>query len=134
MMCKVYKGLLICFVRGGNLMQASNALDIEATAQVLKLFGDKTRLAIAKILSEQECCVCELVGLFDMSQPAVSQHIRKLKDYGIVKEKRKSQWIFYSLNASSPFYGFIGTILESLPSQRHKLDELEQQGKRFCCE
>ena len=114
-------------------MQLNEPLDLEAAAHALKVLGDKTRLSIAKILSEQECCVCELVDLFDMSQPAVSQHIRKLKDYGIVKEKRKSQWIFYSLNASSPFYGFIGTILDSLPSQRHKLVELEQQGKRICC-
>lgn len=115
-------------------MQASNALDIEATAQVLKLLGDKTRLSIVKILSEQECCVCELVDLFEMSQPAVSQHIKKLKDSGIIKEKRRSQWIFYSLNASSPFYDFIRAVLSSLPSQQYKLDELEQQGKRICCE
>lgn len=69
-------------------------LDIETAASILKLLGDKTRLTMIKLLSDHECCVCEFVALFQMTQPAVSQHLRKLKDSGLVKEARKGQWVF----------------------------------------
>ncbi|WP_110927681.1 ArsR/SmtB family transcription factor [Bacillus massiliglaciei] len=109
-------------------------MEIDTAANVLKLLGDKTRLTMVKIMSENECCVCELVGLFEMSQPAISQHLRKLKDSGLISESRRGQWIFYSLNHSSPYYLFIREIIEHLPSQRERLEDLERQGKRICCD
>ncbi|MGE7604029.1 ArsR/SmtB family transcription factor [Peribacillus sp. NPDC097675] len=115
-------------------MKTNEMLDIEVTANILKLLGDKTRLTMVKIMSEHECCVCEFVALFDMSQPAISQHIRKLKDYGIVKETRKGTWIFYSLNSTSSYHSFIQTVIKDLPSQTFKLEELTTQGKRICCD
>lgn len=71
----------------------NEALDLETTANILKLLGDKTRLTMIKIMAEHECCVCEFVDLFEMSQPAISQHLRKLKDSGIVNEARRGQWV-----------------------------------------
>ncbi|MGG0791552.1 MULTISPECIES: metalloregulator ArsR/SmtB family transcription factor [Bacillaceae] len=115
-------------------MQTNEALEIEGTANVLKLLGDKTRLTMVKIMSEHECCVCEFVDLFDMSQPAISQHLRKLKDSGIVNEARRGQWIFYSLNQASSYYSFIQTVIKDLPSQAFKVEELTAQGKRICCD
>jgi ArsR family transcriptional regulator, arsenate/arsenite/antimonite-responsive transcriptional repressor len=115
-------------------MQMNQELDIETTANILKLLGDKTRLTMIKIMSEHECCVCEFVDLFDMSQPAISQHLRKLKDSGIVKEARRGQWIFYSLNPTSSYHSFIQTVINDLPSQRYKIEELTVQGKRICCD
>ncbi len=53
----------------------------------LKLLGDKTRLSMLSLLKEREWCVCEFVELFDISQPAISQHLRKLKSKGLVKEQ-----------------------------------------------
>ncbi|PLT27525.1 ArsR/SmtB family transcription factor [Peribacillus deserti] len=108
--------------------------DLDTAANILKLLGDKTRLAIVKIVSEQECCVCEFVDLFQMTQPAISQHLRKLKDAGLVSETRRGQWIFYSLNKTCPYLTFIQTVIEQIPSQTFKLEELEAQGKRICCD
>lgn len=115
-------------------MQTNERLDLETTAKVLKLLGDKTRLTMVKIMADHECCVCEFVDLFDMSQPAISQHIRKLKDSGIVNEERRGQWIFYSLNQSSSYYPFIQTIIKDLLSHAIKVEELTGQGKRICCD
>ncbi|MFD9626415.1 ArsR/SmtB family transcription factor [Peribacillus muralis] len=115
-------------------MQTNEALDIEGTANVLKLLGDKTRLTMVKIMSEYECCVCEFVDVFNMSQPAISQHLRKLKDSGIVNEARRGQWIFYSLNQTSLYYSYILTVIKELPSQNFKVEELTAQGKRICCD
>lgn len=115
-------------------MQTNIGLEIETAATIFKLLGDKTRLTMMKIMSEHECCVCEFVDLFNMSQPAISQHLRKLKDSGIVKETRRGTWIFYSLNPTSPFNSYIQMVLKDLPSQTFKLDDLTVQGKRICCD
>jgi len=115
-------------------MQRSTTVDIEKAATVLKLLGDKTRLTMVKILDSNDCCVCEFVEIFQASQPAISQHIRKLKDAGIVREARRGQWIIYSLNKESEFYSFVQNLLHHLPNQDFKLQELEEQGLRISCD
>jgi ArsR family transcriptional regulator, arsenate/arsenite/antimonite-responsive transcriptional repressor len=109
-------------------------VDIERAAIILKLLGDKTRLTMVKLMETNDCCVCEFVEIFKMSQPSISQHIRKLKDAGIVKETRRGQWIIYSLNSDSDHYPFIIELLSHLPDQEFKIKELEQQGLRISCE
>ncbi|WP_010098698.1 ArsR/SmtB family transcription factor [Ornithinibacillus scapharcae] len=102
-------------------------------AVVLKLLGDKTRLTMLKILDVHDCCVCEFVEVFTMSQPSISQHLRKLKDVGLIQEERKGQWIFYSMNKNSVHYTLIRPLLEQLPNQSYKIKELERSGKRILC-
>ncbi|MET3696406.1 ArsR family transcriptional regulator [Bacillus oleivorans] len=114
-------------------MESERTVSIDQAAIILKLLGDSTRLTMVKTLSEDECCVCEFVELLQMSQPAISQHIRKLKDAGLIKERRKGQWIFYSLNHDHELMDIILPILTHLPSQKEKLVELEKSGKRISC-
>lgn len=109
-------------------------VEIEKVASVLKLLGDKTRLTMVKMLDTNDYCVCEFVGIFKVSQPAISQHVRKLKDLGIVTEARRGQWIIYSLNKESDYYPLITDLLQHLPNQDFKLQELEKQGLRISCE
>lgn len=111
-----------------------SSVEIEKAAAILKLLGDKTRLTMVKILDSNDCCVCEFVEIFKTSQPAVSQHIRKLKDVGIVRETRRGQWIIYSLNKDSDYYPLVQNLLQHLPNQDFKLSELEEQGLRITCE
>ncbi|RXI98352.1 ArsR family transcriptional regulator [Anaerobacillus alkaliphilus] len=109
-------------------------IQIDKMAIVLKLLGDKTRLTIILLLKESDCCVCEFVELFDMSQPSISQHVRKLKDANLITETRKGQWIFYSLNKNSEFYETILSITEHLPAQEEKIIQLEKLGKKISCD
>lgn len=109
-------------------------MEIEKAANILKLLGDKTRLTMVKILEGHDACVCEFVAIFQTSQPAISQHIRKLKDAGLVKETRRGQWIIYSLSKESEYYPMIQHLLEHLPNQDFRLKELEDQGLRITCE
>lgn len=109
-------------------------INITNASTILKLLGDKTRLTMVKILDSHNCCVCEFVEMFKTSQPAISQHLRKLKDLGIVKETRRGQWIIYSLNKESEYYPLVQNILQHLPNQDFKLKELEKQGLRISCE
>ncbi|MCF2649709.1 ArsR/SmtB family transcription factor [Niallia circulans] len=111
----------------------TTTIEIEEVAVILKLLGDKTRLTMMKILDGGACCVCEFVEIFQMTQPAISQHLRRLKDMGLVQEEKKGQWVFYSINENNVYYPFVTQILNQLPSQKDKLEELEKQGKRISC-
>lgn len=106
---------------------------IDKAALILKLLGDKTRLTMVKILDSYDCCVCEFVEIFKASQPSISQHLRKLRDVGLVKEERRGQWIFYSINKSNEHYPFVEHLLKQLPDQYYRLKELEEQGTRITC-
>jgi ArsR family transcriptional regulator len=96
------------------------AASVEEVAAVLKLLGDKTRLTMMALLDRREYCVCELVDMFQMSQPAVSQHLRKLKDAGLVNETRKAQWIFYAVNKDHSLYSLIQGIFAHLSNLPEK--------------
>ncbi|WP_082232724.1 ArsR/SmtB family transcription factor [Halobacillus massiliensis] len=109
-------------------------IELEDAAKSLKLLGDKTRLTILGLIKDSECCVCEFVEVLQMSQPSVSQHLRKLRDAGLVKEQRRGQWIFYSMNRSHETYPLILHILEQIPDQQEKLRALEQEGLRIQCD
>ncbi|WP_147534286.1 ArsR/SmtB family transcription factor [Bacillus marasmi] len=99
---------------------------MEQVSHVLKLLGDKTRLTMVTILKQRECCVCEFSEVFEMSQPSISQHLRKLKDAGLVKEERRGQWIYYSLNVQNQYYRLIDDILKHIPEQDEKINQIIQ--------
>jgi DNA-binding transcriptional ArsR family regulator len=69
-------------------------------SQVLVLTGNEVRLKILFLLNqEKELCPCDLSDILGMSIPAVSQHLRKLKDGGIIQFRKTGQTIFYALCA-----------------------------------
>ncbi|MNI57844.1 HTH-type transcriptional repressor AseR [compost metagenome] len=100
-------------------------------ADDLKLLGDKTRLTILSLLKDREWCVCEFVDLFDISQPAVSQHLRKLKSSGFVKEQKKGQWVYYSLNIEDKPH--VKAILDLTPDASAVLSNLNKPSTTVCC-
>lgn len=71
-------------------------------AERFRVLGDPTRLRILRLLSVRDACVCELVELLPVSQPAVSQHLRRLKQAGLVEEYRHKAWTFYRLRRDMP--------------------------------
>jgi len=65
---------------------------------LLALAGNEVRLKILFLLEEEnELCPCDLSDILGMSIPAVSQHLRKLKDGNVIEGRREGQTIFYSL-------------------------------------
>lgn len=67
-------------------------------AEFYKALGDETRLTILQMLKGQEMCVCEILARLEMTQSAVSHHLKILKQAGLVTDKREGKWIYYSLN------------------------------------
>ena len=101
-------------------------------AEDLKLLGDKTRLAMLSLLKEREWCVCEFVDIFDISQPAISQHLRKLKNRGIVNESKRGQWVHYSLNVEDKPH--LKAVLNQMPDTITILGALSKDTKATCCD
>jgi ArsR family transcriptional regulator len=69
----------------------------ERVAQVAKALGDPIRLQLVDVLRRHagKVCVCELVPLFDLSQPTVSHHLKVLRDAGLVDSERRGLWAYY---------------------------------------
>jgi ArsR family transcriptional regulator, arsenate/arsenite/antimonite-responsive transcriptional repressor len=66
-------------------------------AEVAKALGDPIRLQLVDVLRKHagKVCVCELVPLFDISQPTLSHHLKKLRAAGIVDSERRGLWAYY---------------------------------------
>jgi len=71
---------------------------LDAMTEEFKVLGDKTRLRILSLLKGRELCVCDLTEVLGISQPGVSQQMRRLRQVGFVHERRGGQWTYYSLN------------------------------------
>lgn len=87
---------------------------------ILALAGNEVRLKIAYLLEEEkELCPCDLSDILGMSVPAISQHLRKLKDGNIVTTRKEGQTIYYSLVQKNlkilkPFFKYIDQQTQQL--------------------
>lgn len=66
-------------------------------AELFKNFGDSTRVKILYALLASELCVCDIAGLMDVTQSAVSHQLRVLKASKLVKFRKEGKTVFYSL-------------------------------------
>lgn len=71
---------------------------IDNTTKILKALGEPTRLKIIKVLSLRELCICEVVAILNMSQPRISQHVRVLKEAGLLTERKSKQNSYLTIN------------------------------------
>lgn len=94
-------------------------MNLDDMAQGLKALADPTRLKIMALLQTRPLCVCELVPQFAISQPAVSRHLHRLRDAGLVSETRRGQWVFYALNPDR-----LAALRDSLGNLPHLDEEL----------
>jgi len=74
--------------------------EIETLARFFWVFSDPSRLKIIWFLlntGQEACCVNKIAASLNMNQPAVSQHLRALKDAHLVKVVREKQFYRYSI-------------------------------------
>jgi DNA-binding transcriptional ArsR family regulator len=78
-----------------------HASDMQAhaadAAGLMKALGNESRLMVLCLLTEGEQSVSDLNDRIPLSQSALSQQLARLRQYGLVKTRRESQAIFYSL-------------------------------------
>jgi ArsR family transcriptional regulator len=72
--------------------------ELEKITRICKAFSDPTRLRIFLFLVEKTLCVNAIVGFLGISQPAVSQHLKILREANLVRVERRGYWMHYSAN------------------------------------
>lgn len=74
-----------------------------AVATLAKALADPVRVRILDVLREHEheVCQCQLQPLFDVSQPTLSHHLRKLGDAGLIRTERRGRWAWYSIESDA---------------------------------
>lgn len=88
-------------------------------AKALSLSGNEIRLKILFLLhKESKLCPCDMSDILDMTVPAISQHLKKLREGGLVVSEKVGQTIFYSLKMEN--LKVIAPILDSLVSTDQK--------------
>ncbi|AOM83912.1 ArsR/SmtB family transcription factor [Salisediminibacterium beveridgei] len=110
-----------------------NHPDLTSQTAMYKMLSDEKRLHILRFLKVGGLCVCDLEVLLEMSQPAVSQHLRKLKQTGLITSHRHDQWQIYTLNEGYGHYDQLLSILDNLPSAKEQVDEITASGIRSRC-
>lgn len=106
MVCGVSTALPVITPRerqAGGCCEAPVQPDLGAEAAValaakFKALADPTRLRIVDTLRKaapEAVCQCELVPLFDMSQPALAKHLKVLVGAGVVASERRGAWAYY---------------------------------------
>jgi ArsR family transcriptional regulator len=90
--------------------------------RVMKALSDPNRVKIIKMLQHKTMCVCEMQSALQISQPAVSKHLKLLEDAGLVGFRKDGLWVNYHLadGRSSPY---VANILGNL---KHWLEDDQQ--------
>lgn len=108
-----------CEIHQDIIDKVSNVMPDEAVlydaAELLKVFGDSTRIRIIFVLCESEMCVCDIAKLLGMTQSAISHQLRVLKQARLVKCRRDGKTIFYSLadaHVKTIFYHAMEHVME----------------------
>ncbi len=68
-----------------------------------KAIADPTRLEVVRLLAAQAApvCACDIAALFELSQPTMSHHLKKLVDAGLVRSERSGLWNYYTVDADA---------------------------------
>lgn len=96
-----------CYRESDNLSEvekaknfiSDNCTEIEKESEKLALLSNSVRLKIVLLLKNfNKLCVCDLVEILEINQSAISQHLRKLKDGGILNKTREGLTIYYFID------------------------------------
>ena len=99
-------------------------------AVIFKALGDDTRIEILRMLFGKSLCVCDIMDAFALTQPAISHHLKILKQAGIITDSKAGKWVFYSINEEAfhrlssffqEFSAFQGKQERISPRSPHKL-------------
>ncbi|WP_334072827.1 ArsR/SmtB family transcription factor [Paenibacillus sp. A14] len=104
---------------------------LDEMVKILKLLADKTRLTLLDILGDGERCVCDLVEALQTTQPNISQHLRKLREAGLVQETRRGHWAYYKLTVDHLPY--VKATLEAVPTTEARRKLQKPSTDSSCC-
>lgn len=95
------------------LEQLQLAEDFQIAAEVFKQLGDPTRIRIFWLLCHCEECVINISAMLNMSSPAVSHHLRPLRDTGFIVSRREGKEVYYRAS-DTPLSQFAHKMIEQV--------------------
>ena len=78
-----------------------NSTTLDLATQRCRLLGDATRLRLLLLLDREELSVAELSAITQLAQPRVSTHLARLKEAGMVSDRREGVFVYYKIAAST---------------------------------
>jgi DNA-binding transcriptional ArsR family regulator len=94
-----------------------------ALAAFMQAVGNETRLRMLYVLHRAgELCVCDLADIFEISQPAVSRHLKILREKALVEARREAQTIYYRVCTANPFARLLVRLFDELELDRIQLN------------
>lgn len=75
-------------------------MDLQDASQHFKLLADSTRLRLLMLVDREELSVAELAAITQLAQPRVSTHLAKLKEAGLVSDRREGVFVYYRMAGS----------------------------------
>ena len=92
-------------------------------AQSLKALADEKRIKILRLLSKSDLCVGALAAHLGVSKPAVSQHLKILRQAGLVTGEKRGYWVHYMVDKNA---------LIQIAEKLQKLSEIPEYRETVC--
>ena len=94
-----------------------------ALAAYFSAASNETRLRMLYVLHQAgELCVCDLADVFEITQPAVSRHLKILREKALVEARRDAQAIYYSVCTDNPFAQMLAGFFDERDAAEVTLD------------
>ena len=109
--------------------------DAERTARICKVLSVPSRVRIVQLLKSRDLCVGALSGHLGITQGAVSQHLRVLRDAGLVAPHKQGYYVHYRLEpkAVAKWKALIERLLESESAgPKRRAAQRRKQGRKPC--
>ena len=107
--------------------------DVNQAAELFRELADPTRLAVFECVARREMTVSELTERFDVSQPAISQHLAALRTGGLVSQRKEGRFVYYKAEPAGmkPVIDWLGHYQafwsERIPKLRSLLKEMKDE-------
>jgi Methylase involved in ubiquinone/menaquinone biosynthesis len=91
-------------------------MDLATASSVLRLLADPTRVRLLALLEHEELTVAELAAVLHLAQPRVSTHLAKLKEAGLVRDRRAGVSAYYRANneGDEAHRSLLGSLRDSI--------------------
>lgn len=108
-----------------STLPAPTVADLDA---VFKGFADPTRIRILSVLAVGELCVCDIVEILHLPQPAVSRHLAYLRRMGLVEAER--EWKFAHYRLAAPAHAVHQNLLNCVRTCFRGIQSLDEERRR----
>ena len=94
-LARLTEGVGCCSPLAREPLSAEQSIEL---ARLFKAMGDPVRLRLLSLIASHEggeACVCDLSGVFELTGPTISHHLKVLREAGLISGERRGTWVYY---------------------------------------